>query len=186
MGKFDTPRQRDFVLNELARLSIQGAFLRGRVYPKTLPPVPKSVDDQRTQLRKELVGLLRGYEKQYAVAVEPMNHENNIEAIKSTLNTKFRGCLLNQEFRIGTAQKALNLYLKYLWCLGEVALPPHCPFDAIVIAELNFPRGTTRPVWTKINSIEEYRKLVEAAKAKAGEKSLAQWEMELWGNKSTP
>ena len=29
------------------------------------------------------------------------------------------------------------LYLKYLWCLGEICRPPHCPFDRMVIEELD-------------------------------------------------
>lgn len=39
-------------------------------------------------------------------------------------------------FRIGSAQKALNLYRKYLWCLGYIPFPPHCPFDATIIDQL--------------------------------------------------
>ena len=37
----------------------------------------------------------------------------------------------------GVAQKALNIYLKYLWCSNFDVRPPHCPFDYDIISRLN-------------------------------------------------
>jgi hypothetical protein len=87
--------------------------------------------------------------------------------------------LENRRFRIGSAQKALNLYLKYLWCLGKICSPPHCPFDRQIIASLP---NYTGPSWTKLVREEDYRALVEAAKAKAQDSSLAAWELRIYNN----
>jgi hypothetical protein len=85
--------------------------------------------------------------------------------------------LKNGRFRIGIAQKALNLYLKYLWCVGLIPMPPHCPFDSSIIGHLpecmNFN-------WTAIDSIDDYQKLVNSARKKADDKPIAEWELELW------
>jgi hypothetical protein len=82
----------------------------------------------------------------------------------------------NRRFRIGSAQKALNLFLKYLWCLGEVREPPHCPFDRRIIERL--PKGV-QCNWTQCNDIEHYNRWVAAAQeeAKKDSLSLAQWEL---------
>src|SRR5208282_1517190 len=98
------------------------------------------------------------------------------------------------QFPIGRAQKALNLFLKYLWCIGEICEPPHCPFDSVIIAKL--PKGTC-PSWTKLDRIGDYRNLVEAAKKfvaetkdPADDSSLATWELrkynELAGSQQEP
>jgi hypothetical protein len=52
--------------------------------------------------------------------------------------------------RIGLAQKALNLYLKYLWCLGEIHEPPHCPLDSIVLGQVP---GCKDVRWTLIATL---------------------------------
>ena len=76
--------------------------------------------------------------------------------------------------RIGSAQKALNLFLKYLWCIGEAPEPPHCPFDFQIISKLP---PAVRCNWTELDSIETYRALVAAAKTAAAGQSLAEWEL---------
>lgn len=59
--------------------------------------------------------------------------------------------------------------------------PPHCPFDRIVIGKL----GGGLTAWTKVNDIEKYKSLVEAAnkKRKEGkEVSLAQFELTIFND----
>lgn len=77
------------------------------------------------------------------------------------------------------AQKSLNLYLKYLWCLSEVPMPPHCTVDGIVLRAAGV-HGS----WTKCDSIEEYKRwigeLKKHAKKHAGTDKLAEWEILVW------
>lgn len=84
--------------------------------------------------------------------------------------------------RIGAAQKALNLYLKHLWCLGEIPEPPHCPIDAVVLGKVPV---CDKVRWTLMKTIEEYRDVIEKAKKAAKGVPLAQWELSLY-NESRP
>jgi hypothetical protein len=49
-------------------------------------------------------------------------------------------------YKYGVAQKLLNLFLKYLWCLGTIAEPPHCPVDRIIIGKTCYKDKN----WTEI------------------------------------
>ena len=71
---------------------------------------------------------------------------------------KDKAILKDNVFRVGITQKAFNLYLKYLWCLGLRWIehePPHCPFDRIVIGKL----GGGLTAWTKVNDKKNTRAL---------------------------
>ncbi len=98
------------------------------------------------------------------------------------MSIEFGQILKSNRFRIGTAQKILNLYLKYLWVLGWIPEPLHCPFDSIVITELGLDPGIK---FTKFDSGEDYRRLVTMAaqNAKDAELSIAQWELKLWNQR---
>lgn len=104
-------------------------------------------------------------------------HLSNIKKIADDLTVNFSHCLQNRRFRIGIAQKALNLYLKYLWCVGLIPIPPHCPFDSIIIGHLPECKHLN---WTAIDSIDDYQKLVNAARKKIDDKPIAEWELEIW------
>lgn len=109
----------------------------------------------------QAAGSLRGVHSPASLAV----HSDNI-------------CSLSDgRFRIGLAQKALNLYLKYLWCAGFAARPPHCPVDAIILESAGIRAATP---WTRLDSIEEYARLIEALRAIASGRPLAEWELEVW------
>ena len=81
-----------------------------------------------------------------------------------------------QGYKIGVAQKLLNLQLKYLWCLGLAAEPPHCPIDRVVIGKSSL---RNQVAWTQITDIDEYRRVILALKALADQvgQSLASWEL---------
>ena len=75
--------------------------------------------------------------------------------------------------------------LQYLWCDDEILMPPHCPFDNVIISNLSGCKGIR---WTSLDDITQYKCIVNAATAaceKAGSESLAQWELETcnlaWG-----
>jgi hypothetical protein len=102
----------------------------------------------------------------------------------TVLSHRYGEALRDGRFRIGPAQKALNLYLKYMWCVGEIPTPPHCPFDSKIIYHL---RGCEDVKWTKLVSLDEYMKLVRTARQEAKGRSLAEWELkvfneEAWGS----
>jgi len=124
----------------------------------------------------------RGYRTLYNVTQE--EHAKNISTLADTLTERHCDILRNGRFRIGSAQKGLNLYLKYLWCAGEIIAPPHCPIDGGLIVKLGSAfRGNS---WTQIDDIEQYKKVIAAAqnKGKKEAKSLAEWELHYWNDEN--
>lgn len=63
--------------------------------------------------------------------------------------------------RFGHAQKILNLFLKYLWCLGYVQEPPHFPVDRLIQKRLRIQNFSN---WTNEMEKEGYMKVIEEAK----------------------
>ncbi|MGH7813292.1 MAG: hypothetical protein ACREQI_04730 [Candidatus Binataceae bacterium] len=102
--------QRKFLLGEFMTLTIGGALQRASVYS-----VPDG-DPRREQLRHALRDQLNQIAESYKAAVTENAHLENITRLANTLTENFRELLDGGRFRIGIAQKALNPYLKYLWC----------------------------------------------------------------------
>lgn len=119
--------------------------------------------------------------EEYNKPIDEETHFKHIENLATELTNKYGDYLKGGKFRIGIAQKALNLYLKYLWCAGFTPMPPHCPFDRIIIdaiKEKNWKPQETN--WTEMDNIDTYKKCVEAAKKAANGKPIAEWELEIW------
>lgn len=163
-----------FMDEVILALSIEGAFQRAKVYKAHVS------DHERSQLRDKLREYLIDISSHYKdVPITEEQHISYIEYLAKKMTTTFGSILANDEFRIGVAQKVLNLYLKYLWCLDLSTKPPHCPFDSTVLFEI----GKNDVSWTKIRTIAGYKLLVEAAKCFAGDEPLADWELRTWDEK---
>ena len=172
------PEQARFMDNVFLSSAIMAAFQRSRTYSDAAKKDDK-VKLRKVEFRNELERLLTELSKEYIEPVTDSEHIANIEYLATKLSTKYRDVLYEGRFRIGIAQKALNSYLKYLWCTDKIPAPPHCPFDSIIIDKL---RGCKRIKWTLLHDISEYKQIVSAARPEAGEKTLAQWELEVFNN----
>ena len=181
--------QKEFVVSEIQILSWGASVQRAGIYKmhknsKTSKKSDKKKKDFSRLIFKNLDDELR---PKYTTKVDPKDHLENIKALSAEGNkigkkfseeigAKF---LRPTGYKIGVAQKLLNLYLKYLWCLGFVATPPHCPVDAIIIGKCKPARGvkSTLTAWTKITKIEEYVKSIDVIGAEALKKnlSIARW-----------
>ena len=152
------------------------ALARGNVYDNSV----EDDDPRRGDLNNRLCELLTNFSGGYLRRVREEDHVHRVNDVADTLTTEFADILRDGRFRIGIAQKALNLYLKFLWCLGKIPTPPHCPFDSQIIGLLGLKDP---PNWTKLDDMGEYKLLVEAAQQKAkGEdiSSIAEWELRRW------
>ena len=167
-----TPSQRAFLEDEFFQLTLGAAMQRGGVYR------PKLTERERRPVHTTLREVLESLLPQYVDGgVGDDVHLANIDRLAQALTTRHAGVLEGGRFRIGNAQKALNLHLKYRWCVGEIERPPHCPFDSYVLREI--PAWRSRS-WTEIDSIKEYADLVAAARAVAGDRPLADWELAVY------
>ncbi|MBN1450423.1 MAG: hypothetical protein JW963_05350 [Anaerolineales bacterium] len=147
------------------------SFQRANVYESKSPEKRQSAFVQ--EFRSKLVAL----EKVYEQPVSPDQHIKNIEEFAQSLSKHFPDVLRGEEMRIGVAQKAINLYLKFLWCYGWIPEPPHCPIDRTVLEKVG-----DYDAWTKIDSIQKYMEKIDKIEARKGDKSFSEWEYELWKN----
>jgi hypothetical protein len=121
--------------------------------------------------------LLADTAKDYINHDDEALHLQNIVLISDKISKEFSSILHEGRFRLGAAQKLLNLYLKFLWCLGKVDMPTHLPLDSIVQKIL--PRGE-RIRWTKMDDLSEYEKTIHAIRLSIGNRSLPEWELCFW------
>ena len=164
----------DFLDEEFLASSIRGAFGHAGIY------LGKTPEKRHRELGVELRRLLRGYAKAYESDVSDETHCKNIRELADKLSQRFEHALKDERFRIGVAQKVLNLYLKYLWCLGRIRPPPHCPFDSEVLRKVK-----VRESWTDLTDIEGYKLWVKKARsvAAATDSYLSEWELRVWNEK---
>jgi hypothetical protein len=163
--------QRRYLEDELFQLTLGAVVQRGKVYE------PRLSETERRSLHGPLRTALGELSAAYDRPVSDEAHVNNIMALADRISRLCGSVLANERFRVGSAQKALNLHLKYRWCLEWCAEPPHCPFDALVLAHIPSWLG---PSWTALDSVDEYRRLVTAARACAAPASLSMWELTLY------
>ncbi len=158
-----------FLLNEIWMLTFGGAFLRAYVYQ------PNQLEKSRSDFRKSIRSFVeKELQPQYLELVSEEQHILNIISL-----VKYTECqeeiLTVGRIKFGVAQKIINLYLKYLWCLGFIPEPPHFPVDRIIQEKIKY-----KPLlaWTKIDSEEDYMCIINFAKSKLEEnQSLAEYEL---------
>jgi hypothetical protein len=166
-----------FLCSGFRAMAIQAAMQRSPTYRERVTPA------QTANFRFSLHCVLEklANDSRYVDgSLEEEDHVENIVALSDLLTDLHEDILHGSKFRIGPAQKVLNVYLKYLWCAGEISTPPHCPLDAIVIRELGSSHRNCS--WTQLDDIHKYCAMIEDAKRKAddGNVSLADWELSLW------
>ena len=119
---------KNFLEGEILALVAMGALSRNPTY--------RCQDDRmrkefRGALQRCLSSLLEEYRRG---RVSEARHVANIKVLSCGLSKRYGRILKCGEFRIGAAQKALNLYLKYAWARGIILEePPHCPIDSTVL-----------------------------------------------------
>ena len=160
----------EFLNKEIWILSFGGAFQRANVYKKNID------ENLRKEFRKSIQFKIEEYVEKYYVHHSPTSdkHCNNLIEIKKWVDGNFSQILSKNEIKLGVVQKLLNLYLKYLWCLGKVSKPPHCPIDRIIISKLNIENP---PNWTTLNDIRDYMNIVEKITQNANGIDIADWEL---------
>ncbi|SRR5258708_8963443 len=136
----------------------------------------RSSKEERNRFSIDLWQKLDDLNSAYNFGVSEPEHLENIENLSDDLSIMHNAALHDGRYRIGVAQRALNLSLKYWWCMDRIPCPPHCPFDRKIIIELRC-RGYLGPDWTELDSIEDYYDLVCFAKNEANGEELAIWEL---------
>lgn len=163
-----------FLLDELFSMTLAATVQRSTTYQKDVTEEKKNIF--RRDLQRSLVSL----SEQYRTQVSEPTHCKNIQALAKELSIKHGKILDDGHLRIGSAQKALNLYLKYLWCLGRIEMPPHCPIDRAILDEIQKKTGYKSVGWTRLDSITLYEEIIHKAKTVAGKLALSEWELQFY------
>ena len=138
-----TQPQWDFLEDEFLTLSINGALQHSSTYK----PTARKKDPET--LQRELRSGLCDIAARYSSEVGEEEHLENIQELARRVNKSCASFLNGDHLRFGVAQKALNLHLKYLWCVGKTRIPPpHCPFDRTVLEKLRFQDN-----WTEVETM---------------------------------
>lgn len=166
-----TTLQKAFIEDEVFGLTLQGTVQRSGLYRAGLTEGDRKAF--QSGLKDQLTKLLEHYRN----SVGEQQHCRNIEELANRLSAEYTQVLAGGRMKIGHAQKALNLYLKYMWCAGWIPEPSHCPFDRIV---LQYVPECKNMLWTKLDSMTDYNLIVECSKIAAGGQSLSIWELEIY------
>src|SRR5689334_11713531 len=121
-----------FLRNEFFGLTQDATLQHNATYRES------ATEADRARFRADLYRLLDSLSFRYATGISDEEHIDNIVRLADELSVIHESILRDGRFRLGSAQKALNLYLKYLWCAGLIPEPPHCPFDSRIIAKLPY------------------------------------------------
>lgn len=97
---------------------------------------------------------------------------DSIEDLKKEITDRYDKILYKNRISVLVVQQIINLYLKYLWCLGYISEPPFCPINKNI-----FKIANVKVSLKNIDSIVEYENVLSIIKQEAKDKSLAVWEL---------
>ena len=162
----------DFLCSELWILSWGASVQRAGLFRRN------ASDKGRRAFRRRVIDFLsREVLPWYVSPVDEASHNARIEHLSEAVTELDQdGVLRKGGYRIGVAQKLLNLQLKYMWCLGLVAEPPHCPVDRVIINKTGL---RNRVAWTQLFKIHDYQAVISAVREVAAAEglSIAKWEL---------
>ncbi|AWV97022.1 hypothetical protein [Arcticibacterium luteifluviistationis] len=164
-----------FIKSEVWSLTIAGAYQRVKIYRDDL--FVGDIDFFESQLKNFVMALEA---KHYKKVVSSEKHLENIEQLASFFRKS--GVLDENVPAFGIAQKFLNLYLKYVWCLGEIKEPPHFPIDRSIQKTMGIPAEDIL-AWTKIVCRETYMQIINLGQKLRGDTTLAHFELRLFNEK---
>jgi len=174
-------QQKEYFLKRVRVESIQDALRNSLVAAFQRNPTYKVgvKFSDREPLRRAVRDKLRQMGSQYSHPVSNELHIKNMAEIADSLSQEFGYLLKDNRFRIGTAQKALNLFAKFLWCLSDDwPTPPHCPLDGRILKTVSIYES-----WTKLDSAKVYQEWINKLRNHAilnNFVSIAEWELNEW------
>ena len=163
------------------------------VYAKNLSVITKK------QMVKYWGEMIQKYAEHYKHAKRDVSFfVSDIRQLKEEIKAvdDYKKCFFDDDIRVAQCQKSLSVYLKWLWCLGELEFePPVCPIDRYVLAECRRLTGSkdekrlidsvnANGGWGALNDFEVYEQLIKVVINVASDKgkTVAAWELETFNN----
>jgi hypothetical protein len=165
-----------FIKNELFGMSWNASVQHNKVY----------ADDVNEKTKIDFQYFIQNYIENsimpmYINNINENTHNNNILHIIQNVEKAFPNIVYSGKYKVGTVQKLLDLLLKYYWCLGLIAKPPHCPIDRIILTEAKIKDIN----WTEIQTIDQYKSIINKLRIEAKGNELSDWELEVWKRRRT-
>ena len=177
---FDNPKKylkTKFIKNILFQNAYQAAVsTRNKEYP-VFDIQDKTITTYQFKLRAEV--LCNEYVERFKNNISSLDHVKEIETIREKLENEISNILKYKRMRFGITQKMINLYFKFLWSIGEIEIPPHCPIDGIVKSKLlTLKNDLILPNWTEmeLEGYEMYLQIFNDLKID----NIAVWELKNW------
>jgi hypothetical protein len=166
----------NFIQGIFLRNAFNAAISRGRVYaPRALPVEKKAF---RSDCKRRLSTLGNRY---FAWELDLDDYCQEIVNFCDAVSRDHTAALANGRLRVGTAQKMISLYLKYLWLSGDSSKKPICAvLDRPILVASGY---LDPPNWTEFDDIKLYERIQKCIGLKAfseGFGSPAVWEAENW------
>jgi len=156
--------KKNFLNNEIWLLTFGASFQRANAY------LPNASETDKRHFKSMISGHIENLLSQYKNSnISDDVHIENIKSV-SDYSKYFSSIFVNGKINFGIAQKMLNLYLKYQWCLGNIAEPPHFPVDRIIQQKLNESARQCKQnqlnlePWTRFKDEMHYLKVVNHAR----------------------
>ena len=171
LNRYNIHRSKETALNSGCIAALQ----RNPTYTNNLSPSKKE------RVREEWKRLLESIGKKYNKPQTIKQFKKDISTLKQRMNNTFPDSFNNgeydNEFRLSHAQKSLSVYLKHLWCMGEIPEPPTCPIDRVVLTRAGLHGKAAS--WGYINDMDIYEDKLKTVSVKAEESglSVARWEL---------
>lgn len=162
---------KDRSIGTAKKKALGAAFQRNQIYSGVYNP------DIRIEVRNLIYKFLDNIKLKYSVSRTEAEYEEDILALEKYLKHNVPNGIDN--LKISHTQKVLSVFLKHLWCLGLIPVPPQFPVDRNTLLIL-YPQKT--PSWTKIASIEEYQAFLNDFKhyisnSEFESLKIAEWEL---------
>ena len=165
-----------FLKDEFFMLSWGAAVGHNGVWKNN--PTQKAKDGFRRKIKAFLEKKMNTYAAQEEETDNwPVTEEQHI---KNIVELQKESIEQGNRLNFGTCQKLLNMMCKYYWCAGYIKEPPHLPIDRTNLQKA----GIKDCNWTQIEDKNEYKRIIDKIRKKAGSQSLAQWEVVKWKRKS--
>ncbi|MDE8740904.1 hypothetical protein PZA20_03625 [Pectobacterium polaris] len=128
-------QKQKFIVSEISVLACAASVQRAKLYNSDLKPKNR----RSVEFRAEILSFIKSELLPcYKSKCSETRHIENIKMLVDFGTDIGKGLLCKDGYKFGVAQKLLNLLLKYLWCLGHIPEPPHCPVDRLILEKVSF------------------------------------------------
>lgn len=172
-GFFLGNKERILPVEKIYSYSREATVQRGYVYRKDVS------EEDKSAFWKEYAKFMDGVISIYSNHTpREDDHLGVIESFIDLASTQYPHVLTDRVLRFGSAQKLINLTLKFYWATDIIQEPPHVPIDSYIANNV----GNYDYKWTKNESRDDYLKVIERCRcvSRTYGLSLAQWELLYW------